>query len=590
MSQPLLCPHCQQLLLQLTPSRVSGQCSACGWHGLPQVQIAAPHTPFSPQKGLLQRGLNRLWLAAAGQLLSFSPAQGEWQSLPLPGAGSLKGLAFAKGIVLLSPREENTLGEPKPFIGINSETGQVLWQVESEGIQWTAPVADESLACAVDSRGQVAVVHPHTGQPRWKRLISLGNFPRLEISTALSASYVLLTMPSGELIWLSRSNGKEAGRYLSPAGGLDFAPACMEDVAYLCAGEGLARLDLRNGESREIFRAPRKASKGYFFTSPQITPHGLLVLHADFAETGQPAYALQLLDLETGQALWKLTLQRHPYFAPAVDGDLVALPDRNGHILLLDLASGKLLHPLDLKGEKPASAPLFLNGELFLLTEAGNVLRFSPDLRMEHLPETPQEYLVRGEWESAALKHALQGNLNEAANLYKAHKQYPEARALYELAGNTHERDLLNLHSLDFRLTLRPHEDAELQENLYALLEVEIENTGIGNAADVKLLLASDQMDITQSKYHFGELQARAKKIWNTLQIRPHADGGLLLKMILTYSDELGNPHELSFEQGLTVLKSKQPAARVINIKIEGNVSDSVIVAGDNNSINQHDD
>jgi len=500
------------------------------------------------------------------------------------------GLAFAKGIVLLSPREENTLGEPKPFIGINSETGQVLWQVESEGIQWTAPAADESLACAVDSRGQVAVVHPRTGLEIWKRPVSLGNFPRLGISPSLSASYVLLTNPSGELIWLSRSNGREVGRYTPPSGGLDFSPACVGDVAYLCTGEGLVRLDLNANQGREIFRAPRKSSRNWFFAPPVLTSRGLLVLHAAFAENGQSAYALQLLDLETGQSSWKLPLPRHPYFAPTVDGDLVALPNRNGNILLLDLASGKLLHRLDLKNEKPASAPLFLNRELFLLTEAGNVLRFSPDLRLEHLPETPQEYLVRGEWESAALKYALQGNLNEAARLYKVQKHYPEARGLYELAGNTYERDLLNLHSLDFRLTLRPHEDAELQENLYALLEVEIENTGVGNAADVQLLLASDQMDITQSKYHFGTLQARAKKIWNTLQIRPHAGGGLLLKMILTYSDEPGNPHELSFEQGLTVLKSKQPAARVINIKIEGNVSDSVIVAGDDNSINQHDD
>jgi hypothetical protein len=48
--------------------------------------------------------------------------------------------------------------------------------------------------------------------------------------------------------------------------------------------------------------------------------------------------------------------------------------------------------------------------------------------------------------------------------------------------------------------------------------------------------------------------------------------------------------NELTFEQGLTVLKSKQPAARVININIGGNVSDSVIVTGDDNSISQHDD
>jgi len=263
---------------------------------------------------------------------------------------------------------------------------------------------------------------------------------------------------------------------------------------------------------------------------------------------------------------------------------LVALPDRNGHILLLDLASGKLLHPLDLKGEKPASAPLFLNGELFLLTEAGTVLRFSPDLRLEHLPETPQEYLARGTWESAALKHALQGHLNEAAQLYKAHKQYPEARALYELAGNAREGNLLALHSLDLHLTLRPREDVELQENLYALLEVEIENKGIGTAKGVRLSLASDQMDIKQPRHLFGEISAGEKRIWDTLQIRPHAEGGLLLKITLSYQDERGKSHKLTLEQGLSVLKSVRPAERIININIGGDVSGNLIL-GDGNQV-----
>jgi len=585
MNRPLLCPHCRHLFLKSTQNVVFGNCFSCGWRGLPRYFTVLPYSPFTPQKGILCSGMGSVWLAASGQLLTFSLAQGEWQAMPLSGTWSLKGLAFNSGVALLSPSEENTIGESKPFIGINPETGQVLWQVESEGIQWTAPVADEFLACAVDSRGQVSVVHPRTGKPRWKHPISLGNFPRLGISPVLSASYVLLTTPSGELLWLSRSNGKEAGRFLPPAGGLDFPPVTVEDVAYLCAGEGLYQLDLHDSQGKEIFRAPRKSNRGWFFASPQITSQGLLVLHADFAKNGQPAYALQLLDFETGQSCWKVILNRHPYFAPAVEGDRVALPDRNGHILIIDLASGEILLRLLLNEEKSASNPLFLNGELFLLTESGNVLRFSPDLRLEYLPAAPQEYLTRGEWESAALKHALQGNLNDAAQLYKAHKHYPEAHALYELAGNTHERDLLNLHSLDFHLTLRPHEDSELQANLFALLEVEIENTGIGNAQKVRLLLAGDQMDITQPRYRFGELKAGEKKIWKAMQIRPHAGGGLLLKMTLAYSDEFGKSHELTLEQGLTVLQSTQPAARVININIGGNVNDSVILAGDDNEV-----
>ena len=106
-----------------------------------------------------------------------------------------------------------------------------------------------------------------------------------------------------------------------------------------------------------------------------------------------------------------------------------------------------------------------------------------------------------------------QGNLNKAAGLYKAHKQYPEARALYELAGNTREGNLLALHSLDLHLTLRPREDVELQENLYALLEVEIENGRIGTAKEIRLLLASDRMDILKRPRHlFGNLEAGRKR------------------------------------------------------------------------------
>lgn len=496
----------------------------------------------------------------------------------MPGAWLLQGLAFAAGAVLLSPSEAHTLGGPKPFFALDPQTGQTLWQVESTGIQWTAPAADESLACAVDSRGQVAVVHPRTGQPRWAKITVLGNYPRSGISPALSASYLLLINAAGELLWLSRSNGKEAGRYLPPTGGLDFPPTCVENVAYFCAGAGLYRLDLTNGHSREIFHVPRKSSR-CFFASPLVTPLGLLILHVD-----DPDYAAQLLDPETGQSLWKIPLRKHPYFAPAIEGERVALPDRNGHILLLDLPSGKILHHLLLGDEKPASSPLFQNGELFLLTESGNVLCFSTDLRLEHLPATPQEYLARGEWESAALKYALQGNWNEAARLYKNHKRYPEARPLYELAGNFRERGLLNLHSVDFHLTLRPHEDVELQEDLFALLEVEIENRGIGTAKGVQLTLASDQMDINKRTHRFGEVSAGEKKSWDTLQIRPRAGGGLLLKITLAYKDENGESHKSTFEQGLNVLKSLQPAERVININVGGDMGGNLIV-GDGNRI-----
>lgn len=583
MSQHLLCPKCRCLLLIPIRNVLLGHCPTCRWRGVP-YNSSIIYAPFPPQKNFFKSGGERIWLAVSGKALSFSPPQDAWKSFELPASWEIKGLVFSGGIISLSPKEENTLGEPKPFLGIHSESSEILWQVENEAIQWTAPVADESLACAVDSRGQVAVVHPRTGREVWKRPISLGNYPRLGISPALSDAFVLLTDPTGELIWLARSNGREIGRYMPPSGGLDFQPVCKGDVAYLCAGDKLFRLDLNDKQSKEIFCVQRKSNHGWFFAAPVLTSHGLLILHADVSESGQPTYAIQLLDMDSGQSFWKLPLKRHPYYAPAVDHELVAMPDRNGHILLLDLASGEILHRLDLNEEKPASAPLFLNSELFLLTESGTLLRFSPDLRLENLPLIQQEYLARGDWESAALKHALQGKLNEAARLYQANKRFPEARALYELAGNIHERDLLTLNTLDLRLILRPSEDIELQENLFALLDVEIENKGSSTAKGIRLLLASEQMDITQPRHRFGDLEAGAKKTWNTLQIRPHTSGGLLLTISIFYQDESNKARKLTFEQGLSVLQSQKPKERVININIGGDVSGNLIV-GDGNQV-----
>jgi outer membrane protein assembly factor BamB len=514
----------------------------------------------------------------------FSPKQGKWFSFELPSKWSLKNMGFTKGTLVICPNEENTLGDTKPLIGLDSETGQVLWKVESDGIKWTGSAVDKTIACAVDSRGQVAIVHPRSGKPYWKRFISLENFPRLGIPPVLSPSFLLITTPMGELLWLSRFSGMEEGKYLPSTGGLDYPPSCEEDIAFFCAGEILYRLDLNTGQATGIFRAPRKSSSGWYFSTPLVTLQGLIILHADLSEKNQPSYAIQLIDPESGKSKWKISLRRHPYFSPAIDGEFIALPDRNGHVLIIELTSGKVLSHLKLNEEKPASPPVFLNGELFILTELGKILCFSPHLHLENLPDEPKEYLQRGEWELAALKYALQGNLRESAQVYKSNKCYREAQAIFEILGNSSELGLLEPHSIDFHITLKPYEDTALQEELFALLEVEIENSGTGTAQKVQLSLTSDQMDITKSKYRFGDLPAGSKKKWGTLQVRPHAGGSLLLRITLSYQDEHKRTQKVSFERGLQVLRSQQTSGRVVNVTISGDMKGNLVV-GDENRI-----
>jgi hypothetical protein len=143
------------------------------------------------------------------------------------------------------------------------------------------------------------------------------------------------------------------------------------------------------------------------------------------------------------------------------------------------------------------------------------------------------------------------------------------------------------MHLPCFRLVLCPPRSIVVQENLFILLCVEVENVGFGIARNVGLSLSSTQMDITQPNHNFGDLPVGEKKTWDTLQIRPYIGGGLLLELTITCQDGFGEPHTLLYEQGLHVLQSEQCVQRVVNITIGENVSNSIIIAGDDTTIEQ---
>lgn len=225
-----------------------------------------------------------------------------------------------------------------------------------------------------------------------------------------------------------------------------------------------------------------------------------------------------------------------------------------------------------------------------LLEMAGDcrttLLRFSPDLEPDDLPDSPSAYLERGVWEQAALKYALQGDFGEAARLYRLYQRLAEARALYELAGDQAKAARLVQQGAAFRLRL--HSDSPLQAGQYSLLEVQVENAGEEIVRDVRLTCSSRQMELPRRAYRFGDLTPGEAKTWSGLQVRPAAGnvGELLLTLSLSWRDSQGARRRLRSEQGLTVLQTEQAAGRVIHIHIGGNVTDSVIVAGDENQIN----
>jgi outer membrane protein assembly factor BamB len=441
MIHPLHCPQCHQSLLQPAQHCLAGWCAACGWRGLPVHELAlALPAEASALTGLVHHD-GALWLSGQGVLHRLGLAEQEWQSFPLPGVWPVRGLAFAAGNVIVGPGEASALGQPKPLVGLDAQTGALRWQVPGLGILWSAPAADEQLVCAVDSLGNVAAVHPADGSPVLS-LPGLGNFPHRGGGPCLTPRLVLLVAAEkdgGILLAFDRQTGECVCGFQPESGGVDFSPATDEQNAFVCAGDTLYVVNLRSGKGQAAFKAPRKAHQGWFFGSPVVTTKGVLLLYAD-CDQDRPTYTLSLVVPQSGSVIWHRTLSRHPYFAPVCIGERVYFADRQGQIVILDLSSGdELTPPLSLGSERPASPPVVLNEDLFLLTDVGRILHYTSYLTLAHFPKTAETYLQSGDWQSAAVVHVLNDNLAAARTIYVAHDCEDEVRAL---DGLTAENEL----------------------------------------------------------------------------------------------------------------------------------------------------
>jgi outer membrane protein assembly factor BamB len=424
MIHPFHCPQCHRSLLQPAQQRLAGWCDTCGWRGLSVHELALALPANASKLASLFAYQGALWLSGQGVLHRFDLTGQNWQSLPLPGAWPVRGLAFAAGTVIVSPGEASTLGQPKPLLGMDAQTGALRWQLPGQGIEWSAPAADEQLVCAVDSLGRVAAVHPADGSAVLS-LPGLGNFSRRGIGPCLTARLVLLVSPEkdgGILHAFDRQTGECVWDFQPETGGVDCPPATDEQNAFVCAGDTLYAVSLRSGKGQVIFKAPRKSHEGWFFGAPVITAKGLLLRYADY-DQDRRAYALSLVAPQNGNIIWRRVLTSHPKLAPVCVGNRIYFADRQGQIVMLDLSSGdELTAAFSLGDDRPVSAPVVLDEDLFLHTAAGQVLHYTSYLTLEHFPQTAETYLQGGDWQRAAMVHVLHGNLAAARTIYQAHQ------------------------------------------------------------------------------------------------------------------------------------------------------------------------
>jgi outer membrane protein assembly factor BamB len=371
-----------------------------------------------------------------GTLARLRPPWRRWEFFSLPFSFPVRGMVSFGGTAFLAPDEHNAFGPPKPLYALNLETGEEMWRIEREGFLWTPPAVDERMVCAVDNAGYVAAVHPETGSALWNKDLHLGDFPRKGIPPVLTEDLLLLVSPEkqgGALQAFSRYRPSKIWEFQPAGSGVDFPPSADAESIYICADKSLYALSLKTGKGGVLFEAPRKSTRGAFFFSPLVTEYGLVIAYAENDEGGNPVYALALLRTQDGRIIWKQTLHRHPYFPPLrLRGDLY-FADREGALRILDLKTGDLHGKISLGSEDPASAPVAVGEEIFLLTKSGRILGFTNSPKREYFDESLETYLKRQDWRSAAMTALFDGKFSSAREILKARREEDAETFLREL-------------------------------------------------------------------------------------------------------------------------------------------------------------
>jgi outer membrane protein assembly factor BamB len=453
----LFCLNCSALLIAPNPPRGVSKCPSCGLAiETEQRTLQKIPLPFDPGSILGIKGsFEDLWVWGMQdqkvQLFKFNPTLSKIQGVFfLPNNWQVRGLASTDKALVFAPHEPNPPGNSKALVGIHPQKGNVLWEHATAGFMFTAPSADENLACAIDSHGTLIAVHPLNGNPAWEVFPQLGDFPHHGTPPVLSKDYVLAVESEGHgagLVAFQRDNGKIAWEFRpSEHAKVDFAPAIRNDCAFVLAGEWLYQVSLNDGTGIRLSRSERKSSRGWYFAPPLVDEEHVYLLEADFVE-GKPAYSLQAHELSTGESLWHMNLKRRPYQPPVISAEHVFFVDRDAELFCLNKQDGGILwqEQLSALSAEPADAPVITQDAIFVLTKDATLhtVKFSsPTL---DISQPPAVYEKRGEWILAAGAYLAKNQPFEAGLALLKLKDYRQADLAFRILGENAEHQIRDL-------------------------------------------------------------------------------------------------------------------------------------------------
>jgi outer membrane protein assembly factor BamB len=452
----IFCSQCDTLILD------ASQCPACHWQrpvmtgevGQPVWAVALEVKLPRKESHPVAAGDFAFIPTDAGQIVALHTGAAKveeaikWRHQPDPRYRCHRVAVWDEYLLLGS---EYTGGFPAPqgeLILLSAKNGDEVWRYPVEGPSLSVPVVRDEVAYFTINTGWLYAVDLANRQELWRQRIEPNPAWSWAPAAPLLTATGLLVLPGRCDQLIAFDIDRQEIAWTFPAGAwFPDTPFGVDGLIYArCWDRHVYALDAASGQAVWRYKAPRDFSSD-LWADGKFVYIGAKDYQAG-ADSGDRAYALYILDRQTGQRVGRYEVQGHILARPVATEQTVffATDDRSrerniesrGTLYALDirnLASQKLLwKPCEVE-QRFQSDLLLMNDLIIAGTRQGAVYAIRRRA-IETTPEAPQVYVERGAWEDAAIAHALQGEYTQAAEIYAQELAQPlKAGLLYFKAG-----------------------------------------------------------------------------------------------------------------------------------------------------------
>jgi len=248
---------------------------------------------------------------------------------------------------------------------VNQLSGSPTWRFDRQGsLVDSTPTIDTERLYVGSGSGTVYALGLDDGAPEWTADIDSA----VASSPTVASGTVFVGTNDGQICAIDATSGAEIWSAVVGAS-VYSAPATDGATVYVTAADGtVAALSVSDGD--EIWSVAVTADT--LRANPIVTTAGVVVAGSD----------LQLLDTETGDALWTLTAAGSGETTPLVADGTIYATDESGILRAVAVDSGQADWTLTL-GSTVHATPLLNDGILYVGTDDGDLVAIDPETGTE---------------------------------------------------------------------------------------------------------------------------------------------------------------------------------------------------------------